>query len=244
MLKNLYIITGASQGIGEALLTELSKNDKNLAFGVARTNPHDLPHFITHDLTEISGVNRIHDWLKLYKEEASSITLINNAGMIKPIGKMGSLDQNTIKRAIALNITAPTLLMDLFIKELKDFKGEKKILNISSGAARHPYEGWAVYCMTKAALDHITRVIHEEQKNAVYPTYVSSIAPGVIDTKMQATIRESSQDDFPNVGRFLELKATNKLDSPKEVALKLIKFLHTKKMRAMPVCDLRDFEEN
>lgn len=234
------MITGASYGIGEALLKELNKNDENLAFGVARTNPHDLPHFITHDLTEISGVNRIHDWLKLYKEEALSITLINNAGMIKPIGKMGSLDQNTIKRAIALNVTAPTLLIDLFLKELKDFKGEKRILNISSGAARHPYEGWGVYCMTKAALDHITRVVYEEQKNTIYPTYISSVAPGVIDTKMQATIRESSPTDFPNIERFLELKENNKLESPKEVAIKLIRFLETEKMKTMPVCDLRD----
>ena len=65
----------------------------------------------------------------------------------------------------------------------------KRILNISSGAGRNPYEGWGAYCTTKAGLDHFSRVVAMEQANEQYPVEIVSIAPGIIDTDMQATIR-------------------------------------------------------
>ena len=107
-----------------------------------------------------------------------------------------------MKLAIALNLTAPMILSNAFIMKLKDFEGTKRIVNISSGAGRNAYEGWGTYCTTKAGLDHFSRVVALEQENAEYPVDIVSIAPGIIDTGMQETIRGSKEEAFPLLDQF------------------------------------------
>ena len=87
----------------------------------------------------------------------------------------------------------------------------KQIINISSGAAHKPYYGWTVYCATKAAIDMMTKTIALEQETVPNCLKILAIYPGVVDTQMQAKIRESDKASFPSIDRFLDLKSTNSL---------------------------------
>ncbi|WP_339251093.1 SDR family NAD(P)-dependent oxidoreductase [Sporosarcina sp. FSL W8-0480] len=240
---NIFIITGASKGIGLELMNQLKEKGEKV-IGIARTNPGH-GDFETADLSETSGLadlmNRI---IEENLSSASSFTLINNAGTVEPIGLIGSVNEDELVRAMSINLTAPMILSNAFIGSLKNFEGEKKIVNISSGAGRNPYEGWGVYCTTKAGLDHFSRVVSLEQKKAQYPVDIISIAPGIIDTGMQETIRSSEAEDFPLLDRFIEYKEQGHLSSASETASKLIAVMERKGFKDIgPIADIRQLGE-
>lgn len=238
----IFIITGASKGIGLSLANQLTEKGKQV-IGLARTKPAEAKHFINVDLTETEKLPKIlAELIQQYKDEATSFTLINNAGTVEPIGLMGTVEGHSVADALAINLTAPMILSNTFIKELADFTGTKKIVNISSGAGRKAYEGWGVYCTTKAGLDHFSRVVAAEQATEKYPVHIVAIAPGIIDTDMQQTIRASNQDVFPLVERFIDYKAEGQLSSPEETARKLIAFIETANLKQVgPIADIREW---
>ena len=143
--------------------------------------------------------------------------------------------------AMAVNLTAPMILSNAFIAKLKGFTGSKRIVNISSGAGRNAYEGWGTYCTTKAGLDHFSRVVALEQANAEYPVDIVSIAPGIIDTGMQETIRASQEEAFPLLEQFIEYKEQGLLSSAEYTAEKLIEFMKHEDFQVVgPIADIRN----
>jgi len=237
---DIVIITGASKGIGGELAAQLERQGKQV-IGLARTNPGLKDNFVEVDLAETTLLpNVMNEIIEQYLETATSFTLVNNAGMVDPIGLAGRIEPEMISKAITVNLTAPLILANTFISRLANFKGAKKIVNISSGAGRNPYEGWGVYCTTKAGLDHFSRVVELEQQSVENPVQIASIAPGIIDTGMQETIRSCEAADFPLLDRFINYKEEGKLSSAEETAQKLIAFMETNfKEAGGPILDLR-----
>jgi len=239
---DVFIVTGASKGIGFELSRQLRAKG-NKVIGVARTVPVDVENFIAADLAKTEGIAELMDSLiDENHETAISFTLINNAGMVDPIGLIGSVSAEEMTAAMTVNLTAPMILSNAFIAKLKDFKGTKRIVNISSGAGRNPYEGWGTYCTTKAGLDHFSRVVALEQANVEYPVDIVSIAPGIIDTGMQETIRASNEEAFPLLKHFIDYKERGALSSAEQTAKKLIGFLEKEDFKVIgPIADIRDF---
>lgn len=239
---DIYIVTGASKGIGLHLSKQLTEKGKKV-IGVARTNPGMESLFVEADLAKTDQLDGLLDkMIDENYEEATSFTLINNAGMIDPIGLIGDVEAEDITRAIAVNLTAPMILSNAFIFKLKNFQGKKRILNISSGAGRKEYEGWGTYCTTKAGLDHFSRTVALEQKSISNPVNIVSIAPGIIDTGMQENIRSSKEESFPLLEQFIQYKAEGLLSSPEQTAEKLISFLEKQDFEQVgPIADIRDY---
>lgn len=237
----VIIVTGASKGIGLALLRQLQEQGKTV-IGLARTTPAEAKHFVSVDLSETEKLPAtIAEIINQYGDQARSFTLINNAGTVEPIGVMGTVHSGDIASAMTINLTAPMILSNAFISELAGFYGPKTIVNISSGAGRKAYEGWGVYCTTKAGLDHFSRVVAAEQEAEAYPVKIVSIAPGIIDTDMQETIRSSDEAAFPLLDRFVEYKAQDMLSSPEETARKLIGFMENAGFKKVgPIADIRE----
>jgi len=240
---NVYIITGVSKGIGFELAKQLG-SEGHFVIGIARTiSKLGGVKFIRADLSETEKLEALMDELiTVSPREAVSFTLINNAGMVDPIGIMGAINAEDITKAVALNLTAPMILSNTFIGALKNFKGVKRIVNISSGAGRNAYEGWGAYCTTKAGLDHFSRVVALEQGNAEHPVDIVSIAPGIIDTGMQETIRGSKEEAFPLLDRFIDYKEKGLLSSAEQTAGQLIAFMVNEDFKTVgAIADLRDF---
>jgi NAD(P)-dependent dehydrogenase (short-subunit alcohol dehydrogenase family) len=95
------------------------------------------------------------------------------------------------------------------------------LVNITSGAARSVYPGWSIYGATKAAVDHFTEIVAAEEPGVV----CHAVAPGVVDTDMQAQIRTHDEGTFPAVARFRELQRTGAWNSPAWVADHLLGLL-------------------
>ncbi|MBS4198718.1 (S)-benzoin forming benzil reductase [Bacillus sp. FJAT-49732] len=250
---HVFFITGASKGIGFALSKELM-HENNLLVCVARTKNDELFQiakekncrlaFLEYDLAESSGLGELmKEMLSFMPDHSESVTLINNAGVIDPIGRTESNQPEAIIKSIAVNLTAPMVLTSAFIKQLDQYPISKKVINISSGAGRHPYSGWSSYCAGKAGLDHYTRVVSEEQKHQPNGVKVISIAPGIIDTSMQERIRESNKKEFELLDRFVEYKKQGMLSTPEQTAKKLIQIIKSETINDLEaVIDIRDFQ--
>lgn len=239
---DIVIVTGASRGIGLALLKQLQEKGKKV-IGLARTIPEEADDFISIDFAELGQLeNTLSKIIAEYRVRATSFTLINNAGTVEPIGLIGEVAAEEITQATAINLTAPMILSNAFIQELSQFVGPKKIMNISSGAGRKVYEGWGAYCTTKAGLDHFSRIIAAEQTDVENRVDVVSIAPGIIDTSMQQTIRSSKEKSFPLLEQFIDYKDQGLLSSPQETARKLIRFLEEANFQEIgPIADIRNY---
>ncbi|MHA6260422.1 SDR family NAD(P)-dependent oxidoreductase [Sporosarcina sp. CAU 1771] len=238
----LFIVTGASKGIGLELMNQLRAKGRRV-IGIARTLPEEVADFITADLSETGVLEELlSSIIEKESDGVESFTLINNAGMVDPIGIIGDVKSEVISKALDLNLVAPMILSNTFISKLKEFDGVKRIVNISSGAGRNAYEGWGTYCTTKAGLDHFSRVIALEQKNAEFPVAIVSMAPGIIDTGMQETIRSSGDEAFPLLDRFIEYKEQGLLSSAEQTAEKLISFMENEDFLVVgPIADIREF---
>lgn len=235
-----FIITGASKGIGLALSRELADGGHSV-YGIARSVPAEWPgtRLFPYDLTESSGIPELMEEIAGFlPEECNSLTLINNAGTVVPIGFAGNNDAGDIDMSIALNLTAPMVLSGAFIREVEKLPSRKRIVNISSGAGRNAYKGWSAYCTGKAGLDHFSICIENEYEDLK----VVSIAPGIIDTDMQGVIRKSSETDFPLIENFKEYKNQGLLSTPEETAGKLVRLMERQDFETLEtILDIRDF---
>ncbi len=83
-------------------------------------------------------------------------------------------------------------------------------------------EGWSAYCASKAGLLHLTRVLATEEPEVT----AVSLRPGVVDTRMQAQIRQSEPGAMPpsSKERFENLKEEGELEPP-EVPARAIAWL-------------------
>lgn len=245
-----YIITGTSSGLGEALAEEaILQNFK--VFCISRRLNSRLKQlgadkrsglwYFEHDLTRISEIQPLMKEIFSFIDEQSAIeiNLINNAGVVQPVGPLGKLNAEDILGHININLTAPVTLINEFIRETERFKCRKNIVNLTTGAASHPYFGWSLYCSSKAGVDMLTRVGGLEQSSSEFPVRIMAIAPGVVDTPMQQQIREVDPGDFPMKPKFDKLHKEGKLVPPSEAARSIIKMIDSDKLVNGEITDLR-----
>lgn len=249
---NTYIITGASRGIGFALAKQLIREGNELVC-VARTKNGDLVElaqnqnvpltFLQCDLSDSNEAVKLMDRIvQSLKNSPKSVTLINNAGIIDPIGRVENNDSAAVAKHISVNLTAPMILTSTFIDAFRNMKIDKKVVNISSGAGRRAISGWSSYCASKAGLDHFSRVVALEQQNVPYGVKVISLAPGIIDTDMQAKIRQSDKSEFESVETYIQYKKNGDLSLPEETAEKIIKIINRSDFDNLEtILHIRDF---
>ena len=97
---------------------------------------------------------------------------------------------------------------------------------LTSGAATQPIAGLSAYCSSKAALHLLVETLTLELATESM-TRIYNFSPGVVDTEMQATIREQSHHEFSRVAEFINLKTEKKLKKPDDIASEIYKLLNT-----------------
>lgn len=238
------IVTGHTRGLGAAIAESLLS--RNIAvMGLSRTrnaalagrHPGALEQ-IELDLADPAALERwlAGDAVARFVSGSDFVLLVNNAGVVQPIGPLDGQPVSAVSRAVSLNVAAPLMLASAFAAAT-GAASDRRILHVSSGAARNAYPGWAVYCATKAALDHHARGVALDRTPGLR---ICSLAPGVIDTDMQTQIRASSLEQFPMRERFEALKRDGGLATPEGCAARLVGYLLSDAFGDAPVADLRE----
>ncbi|WP_230969091.1 SDR family oxidoreductase [Nitrogeniibacter aestuarii] len=240
------VVTGHSKGLGAAIASALLERGIPV-MGISRRANSDLAQRHGEQLTEVEldlahGASVAH-WLTCgdlsrWLADADTALLINNAGVVTPVAPPGKQGAAAVALAVSINVAAPLIMADAFVSATQHMP-DRRIVHISSGAARKAYAGWSVYCATKAALDHHARAMIED---AVPNLRVCALAPGVIDTDMQTTLRGSSQDNFPSLPRFEALKREGGLTSPEDCAARLVPYVLSDAFGQAATADLRDID--
>lgn len=209
-------ITGISGGLGLALAHEFLAKGA-IVTGIGRTNSINHPNysFLNCDLSDLTQVV----CLDLGKIDQDAI-LINNAGIIGNIQRLSDQEHPDVEAVMNINALAPMLLSAKFMRSTSSDIAAT-IVNISSGAARRAIPSWASYCASKAAIDRFSETFYFEEKEKGRKIRVYAVAPGVIDTNMQTTIRTTNAVDFSSIERFKDLKSTNSLKSPQATAAEI-----------------------
>ncbi|WP_163379907.1 SDR family NAD(P)-dependent oxidoreductase [Cyclobacterium sp. SYSU L10401] len=220
--NNCYIITGASKGLGKALSDQLKANENNLVIGIARSVLKSEKNFtgISLDLGDVESLIKKLDEI-LPDSPFKKVVLINNAGWIGEIAHTGYISPQSIQDIYQINVIAPALLMNAFMKKYDQLPAEKLIINISSGAAGKVTDGWSGYSASKAALNQMTAIAQQESDLRNRGFRLFALSPGIIDTPMQETIRSASEENFSSLSKFKSFKSEGALSTAEEVALKV-----------------------
>ena len=255
MPEALYIITGASRGMGAAIAEQLLDRGTTV-LGISRGVNESLTRRAAgagatlaqwpRDLSQPAPVARdLSEWLaRLDGKRFSSAALINNAGVIPRVGPVDETTPEDLSNALRVGLEAAVLLTAAFLRGVRSWpamaQGEVKVLNISSGLGRRAMAGSAPYCAAKAGMDHFTRALALDEAHRGRGAKVVSLAPGVIDTEMQTQLRSSDPAGFPDKAMFENLRSSGQLLSPVDAAARVIDHLRRKDFGTNPVADVRE----
>jgi 3-oxoacyl-[acyl-carrier protein] reductase len=201
------LVTGASRGLGEGAARALAAagaavmlvaRDGALVSSVARdiaakgARAEALP-------CDVSNYAAIEKVVAQAKAHLGGIDiLINNAGVIDPIAEVAASDPAAWAENISINLIGAYYVLRAVLPGMLT-KGGGSIVNISSGAAYRPLEGWSAYCAGKAGLAMLTRSVALE--TAGKGIRIFGFSPGTIDTDMQVKIRASGMNMISRIPR-------------------------------------------
>lgn len=232
---HLSIVTGSSRGLGAALAAQLHARG-HVVIGLARRVHPLLPiDQWPLDLADpLPAAERLQSWLQQHPHWDSA-TLINNAALLSRPGPLADTPLAELSAALRVGLEAPTLLSRVFLAGTARVP-VRRVLNISSGLGRRAMAGSAAYCAVKAGLDHLSRALALEAPDVG----IISLAPGVIDTDMQAQLRGADPAAFAEQSRFQGLKDGGQLQTADATALAILRFLDRPDFGKTVISDIRD----
>jgi len=245
MSITLSIVTGASRGLGRAVAAQLLARG-HAVIAISRQAPQGLSHpQLQHwatDLADARAVSaRLQAWLAQQGPQAFlALNLINNAGVISQPAPLSAGAAADLANAVRVGLEAPLLLTAAFLAATDGWAVPRKVVLVSSGLGRRAMAGSAPYCAAKAGLDHLARAVALEEAAKAQGARIVSLAPGVVDTNMQTTLRAGDPALFPEHANFVALKDKGVLLSPEEAASRVLAYLARSDFGSQPVADVRD----
>lgn len=237
--NRVAVITGASRGLGAGIAE--AARARGVSLVLCSRSPAALPagphvRVVQGDISDPATADAI---IAEAKEHFGHVDLwVNNAGLLDPVGPLRNAQADALREHFDVNVLGVALASGAFLRLLHETNRQGVLLNISSGAARKNYLGWAAYCAGKAAIDRLSEVIQAEESDRVR---VHAVAPGVIDSDMQVRIRASSPEDFPDLERFRKMHTDGNLVDPRVAGASLVSLAFDEAAARSAVCiDLRD----
>jgi benzil reductase ((S)-benzoin forming) len=251
----LFIISGASRGMGEAIASQLL-DAGHVVIGISRGQSAALANQAklatqggrleqwSHDLSQpLAAAQALQSWLQAQPRGSfSRATLINNAGVVPTPGPVDSASLEELSSAIRIGLEACLLLSSAFLRATSDMGSKRRVLNISSGLGRRAMAGSAAYCAAKAGMDNLSRAMALDEAAKSDGAAIVSLAPGIIDTDMQAQLRGGDPSKFPDQAVFAGFKASGQLLSPAAAAAKVLSYLGGPNFGSVVLADVRELE--
>jgi NAD(P)-dependent dehydrogenase (short-subunit alcohol dehydrogenase family) len=193
MEQPVALITGASQGLGRALATELADRGWALVIDARRADRLDATarelaartHVVAvaGDVTDPAHRARL---VAAVQKLGRLDLLVNNASTLgaSPLPELAQIEPDVLRRTFEVNAIAPVALVQPLLPLLSERHGT--VVSITSDAGVEPYPTWGGYGSSKAAFEHLSAVLGVEQPGI----RVLVVDPGDLRTEMH-------QDAFP-----------------------------------------------
>lgn len=179
------IVTGATKGIGKAIVEQLAANNYNVAFcarnqveidnfqmQLKQSYPHLSFYGIKADMEDLQELKNFAD--SSLKNLGSVDVLVNNAGLYIP-SNLFEEQENDLERQLKVNVQVPHYLSKFFTQSMKD-QSSGHIINICSIASLKPVPSASSYSISKAALLSLTRALRDSLMP--FGIKVTAILPG------------------------------------------------------------------
>ena len=198
MSKKSVLITGASRGIGKAILESFNKEHFLVGTGTSDSSVENILKNIKSlglegaafklDLGNRDSIKELTSSLeekKIYPD-----ILVNNAGITRD-NIMLRMQEDEWDNVIDVHLNGQYLLIKSFLKKMVKNKWGR-IINISSTSAVLGNKGQANYAAAKAGIEAMSRSLARELGSR--NINVNCVAPGFIETDMTKEISEGNED--------------------------------------------------
>jgi NAD(P)-dependent dehydrogenase (short-subunit alcohol dehydrogenase family) len=224
--SQVAVVTGGGRGIGRATAIRLAKAGASVMV-TARTEAEIEE--TARQIRQEGGRAQafpvdVSDWeaMEGLAEETERAfgpadIVVANAGVIKPVGNTWEVAPGEWAQNLAINLAGAFYTARAFLPTMVD-RRRGVLIFVSSGAATHPVPGWSAYCAAKAGLDHFVRNLAAEVDQRSLPIRAHTLYPGIVDTSMQARIRQKSVEVFSRADEFRGYHEHGWLRPPEEPA--------------------------
>jgi NAD(P)-dependent dehydrogenase (short-subunit alcohol dehydrogenase family) len=208
------LITGTSSGLGFGLANYYLQQNHTV-YGISRRPNSELGNFknfsfLSQDLSDFEETEK--NIAAFLKDTDSLDLVILNAGMLNEIKDMKDTSLEEIKKVMDVNVWSNKVIIDTLFSVLRTIG---QVVAISSGASVSGARGWNAYSLSKAALNMLISLYANEQAQ----THFCALAPGLINTGMQAYISGVSDElNFPTIERLRKVRESGEMPTIEEAA--------------------------
>ncbi len=212
--KRKVFITGTSSGLGFALAEYYLESGCSV-YGISKTMNRELKRwknffFLAQDIAHFKEVET--NLFSFLREVKRLDLVVLNAGILSAIKDLKDTPVEEIQKVMDVNVWANKILIDALFKQVKVIR---QVVAVSSGASVSGQRGWNAYALSKATLNMLIQLYARECPD----THFCSLAPGLIDTKMQEYISGiPEKEKYPVIKRLKAAKGTALMPSPPEAA--------------------------
>ncbi|BCL79257.1 3-oxoacyl-ACP reductase [Ktedonobacteria bacterium brp13] len=229
------LVTGGGRGIGRATALLLAQEGCDVAI-LART-PREIEQVaseiramgqrsiaLTSDLSDNESIARA--CTALAQQFGPVDILMNNAGVVEPLGRTETVDLDQWSRAIHINLVGPFQLIQACLPTMLE-RGWGRIVNVSTGAAAGTgMKNANAYAVSKSGLEMLT--VNLAAELAGTGVMVNAIHPGAVNTAMLTHVRSQpaervGQETYERFKKFQEPSATLDPIQPARLLVNLVK---------------------
>jgi NAD(P)-dependent dehydrogenase (short-subunit alcohol dehydrogenase family) len=188
---SVALITGASRGLGREIAKAYAQRGTRLIL-TARGAPglEDAAAILRRDTDVLTLPGDVADPVHAERLVRAGLArfgqidiLINNASVLgpTPMPRLDALPPAALESIVRANVAAPLHLIQLVLPQMR-VRRRGVIINVTSDAAVEAYPGWGGYSISKAALEHLSRILAAELAGAGIRLYI--VDPGEMNTEM------------------------------------------------------------
>ena len=214
------LVTGASRGIGKAIAIAYAEAGADVVLvsrkeAALREVAESVERIGRKALVVAANCGKAEDLAALAQKVLAAWggvdILVNNAATNPAMGMLTSVEESAWDKTMDVNLKGPYLLTKALAPEMKR-KRWGRIINMSSNGGVRPSAALSAYCISKAGLIAMTKVLAEEL--GPHGITVNAIAPGLIDTYFAAALTQNEAI----LKRTLESCALGRVGVPEEIA--------------------------